>query len=158
MKHRAWLVLVVGLGIVLLLLARVSREGEGMRTKEMAKTSAAPGRAAEGAVAIPAFESQYPEAERRVVALPSGEALNKAEQVCRRMINNGFVGEIQQKFPGLTREQLGGLFLDPKEEVSADGKTVVIATGIRFTQAFPQAKAVADYCEAATRRALARPM
>ncbi len=157
MKYLSWLVLVVGLGIALLLMTRVSREGDVVRSTGVAKTSAAPGGAAEGV----ASDTAYPEAEQRVVALPAGDVpatLNKAEQVCRRMINNGFVGEIQQKFPELTREQLAGLFLDPKEEVSVEGKIVVIATGIRFTQTFPQAKAVADYCEAATKRALALPM
>ena len=161
MKHLSWLALVVGLGIALLLMTRVSREGDMVQSTGVAKTSAVPGRAAEGAASDSDFDSAYPGAERRVVALPAGDVastLNKAEQICRRMINNGFVGEIQQKFPELTREQLAGLFLDPKEEVSADGKMVVISTGIRFRQTFPQAKAVADYCEAATKRELALPM
>lgn len=83
--------------------------------------------------------------EERSLILPGGKSgvtLDEVHRGVRVIINNGFVGGVAGKFPGLTKEQLDGLFLDFREEEG----NIRVVTGIRYGQPLPQAKEVADHC------------
>ena len=96
--------------------------------------------------------------DQRVIELPAGDpntTIATAQQICHDLIAGGFGDEIHRNFPTLTRDQVQGVFLTANEGTfSQSGHSVFILTGINYTGSLPEAKAVADYCESAVRKAV----
>jgi len=92
--------------------------------------------------------------EQRVIELPPNVSLSTASQFGQGLIAAGFFTDIQKRFPKLTQEQFQGVYL--RWTTGSGGKpSVFLLTGIRCRRAFPEAKAVADYCESVVKTAVA---
>ena len=110
------------------------------------------------AMGLPGCSITSTQGERRVIELPRNDpnaTLATAQQICADLIANGFAADIQREFPDLTPAQMQGLFLSPNEGTFQNGPSVFILTGISYTGSLPEAKAIADYCESAVRKAVA---
>ena len=100
---------------------------------------------------------KYTQTERRTVELPAGHpeaTLATAEQICRGLVAHGFAAEIRKKYPMLTQAQLEGIMLSWNSGVFKGRTTIFIMTGINYGGDLPQAKAVADDCQALVKRAV----
>jgi len=100
---------------------------------------------------------QSSQVEQRVVELPAGNpktSLDTAGQIGQKLIASGLGPEIKKKFPGLTEQQLQGLYLTWNAGDFQGKNSVFFLTGIRYTGTLPEARAVADYCALQVRKAI----
>jgi hypothetical protein len=99
--------------------------------------------------------------EQRVVELPADDpktSVETAAQIGQALINGGFGADVQKQFPTLSSpEQWQGLYLTWNVAIfqGKGRKSVFFLTGIRYTGEFPEAKAIADYCELRVKEAVA---
>ena len=96
--------------------------------------------------------------EQRVVELPADNpnaSLETAARIGQALVANGLGADIQKQFPNLTPQQLAGIYLTWNAGVFQGKTAVFFLTGIRYTGALPDAKAVADYCESRVKQAVA---
>src|SRR5437773_3798846 len=95
--------------------------------------------------------------EQRVVELPVGDpktTLDTAAQIGKALIASGFGADIQNRFPSLSQQHLQGLYLTWNAGNFHGKQSVFFLTGIRYTGALPEAKAVVDYCESRVKKAV----
>ncbi len=100
---------------------------------------------------------QHSSVEQRVVELPAGNSntsIETAAQIGKTLIASGFGADIQKQFPSLSQQHLQGLYLTWNVGNFQGKQSVFFLTGIRYTGALPEAKAVADYCEARVKKAV----
>jgi len=95
--------------------------------------------------------------EQRMVELPVGypiTTLDTAAQIGKVLIASGFGADVHKQFPSLTQKHLQGLYLTWNVGNFQGKQSVFFLTGIRYSGALPEAKAVADYCEARVKKAV----
>jgi hypothetical protein len=96
--------------------------------------------------------------EQRVVELPANDpnsTLDTAAKIGQGILASGMEADIQKQFPSLTPQQLRGAFLTWNIGIFQGKQSVFFLTGIRYTGTLPEAKAIADYCEARVKKAVA---
>jgi hypothetical protein len=81
--------------------------------------------------------------------------LATAAQIGQTLIASGLGADVQRHFPGLTQQQLQGLYLTWNAGVFSRTNSVFFLTGMRYTGSMTNAKAVADYLESRVKQAVA---
>ena len=89
--------------------------------------------------------------DQRIIVLPAddpGATLAAAQTICGE-VSGGLPRELHQHFPRLTSQQMQGVFVNASEGTfPKGGNQVFITTGINYQEPLPDAKAIADVCEA----------
>lgn len=100
---------------------------------------------------------QHSSVEQRVVELPAGNTnstMDTAARIGKALIGSGFGADVQKRFPNLSQQHLHGLYLTWNIGNLQGKQSVFFLTGIRFSGSLPEAKAVAEYCEARVKKAV----
>jgi hypothetical protein len=93
---------------------------------------------------------QTSQTEQRVVELPADKpdaTLQTAEKIGQALIAGGLMADVQKQFPGLTPQQLSGVYVTWNAGDIKGKNRFFFLTGINYTGTLLEAKAVADYCE-----------
>ena len=97
------------------------------------------------------LHSNHSKKDQRVIVLPAadpGATLAAAQAICAD-VSGGLPRELHQHFPRLTPRQMQGVFVNANQgTVPKGGNQVFITTGITYQEPLPDAKAIADVCEA----------
>src|SRR5947207_2557707 len=74
--------------------------------------------------------------EQRVVELPMSDTnatLATAARIGQSLVASGLGSDVQKKFPGLTQQQVQGVYLTWNSGVFSGTNSVFFLTGIRYT-------------------------
>ena len=97
------------------------------------------------------FQVKHSKKDQRIIVLPAadpGATLAAAQTICGE-VSGGLSRELHQHFPHLTPQQMQGVFVNANEGTfPKGGNQVFITTGINYQEPLPDAKAIADVCEA----------
>ncbi len=81
--------------------------------------------------------------------------LATAAEIGKTLVASGLAADLKKEFPKLTKQQLQGVYLTWNTGFFSGTNSVFFLTGIRYTGSLPEAKSIADYCEARVQQAVA---